>query len=625
MTQTLPNRDEFAHEIDLCFANLRANVPPEAVALRLRELESCIPDCNILHSRFLRARSLAVNRLGFGGEALGYLFEARQLIKDDADWRELIEIERAIALVQIWRGDVREAAFALLRAVSRATAARDQSAIALSFAEIGRLELEIGRPDEAVDFFRLALQIGDENIPPLERDRININLLQSLVASDRLDEATDKLKLIHATIGDAPSRLHFLLELETARIEKSGNDINAANQALGRARLIMPPSPDSFEGIEFSHAQSEVSIAEGDCATAERLLRDIITRYAVDDLAGREVKARLLQAKALDTLGRSDEAEHTLIAALRRAVARGLNGFADQARSEIIARGSVESAWRPGLSIWKDNNDDSEHRFVRRRPLGAGGFGTVSRAYDLELGIEIALKRVRLAEIFDTNVRRRLLDAAKTEIAATSRIDHPGVARIHGMLVDAKGDALIVQEFIEGPTLREFMTRQVNPKIALDLLGRIAFGLSAVHAAAVVHRDLKPDNIILRHGASPVIVDFGVALLSHVRAPSKVGTMGYMAPEQLHGRPVDARTDLYALGVIACELLLGQIPLQQPTLSYWSVVVEPWHQKHRQAELTSHGIDPGVAELIASLLSPHPYWRPKAAMQVGLRFSAMAV
>src|SRR5205085_5063663 len=145
------------------------------------------------------------------------------------------------------------------------------------------------------------------------------------------------------------------------------------------------------------------------------------------------------------------------------------------------------------------------------------------------------------------------------EVAAASRLDHPGIARVYGVLPIERGDTLVIEEFIDGSTLRDAM-QTFDRARSLNVLAHITFALAAVHGAGVTHRDLKPDNIILRGGDAPVLIDFGVALLAGARHHAGVGTPAYMAPEQARGHHVDQRADLYALGVIAHEMLTGERP-----------------------------------------------------------------
>ena len=136
------------------------------------------------------------------------------------------------------------------------------------------------------------------------------------------------------------------------------------------------------------------------------------------------------------------------------------------------------------------------------------------RAYDIELGGEVALKRVNLAALYDPSQREFAIETARTEIAAASRIDHPGVARIRGLIVESGGDAWLIEDLIEGATLRNLMKGGRMPvDQGLDTIKKVAFALSAIHAAKIVHCDLKPENIVFAGPAQPVIIDFGIAVL----------------------------------------------------------------------------------------------------------------
>jgi tetratricopeptide (TPR) repeat protein len=602
-----------------CLADLAANVPADQVLTRLRAAAPDGEASPLLRARYLRARAIATNRLGFAPEALADLLEARKLVEASGAPNELVEIWRNVALVYSWRGEGREAALALLQAV--AAAGTEAANLAIVLAEAGRNELEIGRPHEAVALFDRALDLGGATLPAHEHERVCVNIVQALVRAGRVMEAAARLGVL--PLEQASRRAKLLLCLEALRIALARSDHAAARDAFGRAAESVSPEPASFSRIELAHAEAELLIAEGNAGKADQLLRGVITRYAdsADDLAGREVSARLLHAQALEALGRPDEADRTLAAALRRALARGLIGYADTVRSRIALRGGAQRAWFPELAALGPI-EDHNHRFVRRRPIGGGGYGTVERAYDLELGIEVALKRMSLASLYDVGERTRLVESARNEVAAASRIEHPGVVRNYGMLMDANGDALVIEELVEGANLRSLMGRSVEPAEALDLLSRIGFALAAVHAAGVVHRDLKPENVILRDGSSPVLVDFGIAAIcERLSRPAPSGTRGYMAPEQSHGRKVDERADLYALGALAHEMLLGRLPEPPGGGS----VPRFWLRKKRIAgALRRAGVDGDSADLIAQLLAPWRWRRPRSAANVATRFAKAA-
>jgi tRNA A-37 threonylcarbamoyl transferase component Bud32 len=624
MTAESTTQPDPAAVIDGCFGDLAANASADTILPKLREIEPWVANDAKLKARLLRARAIATNRLGFGSEALGDLHDARRLLETTDDAAELAKVFLAISTVFIWRGDGREAALALLRAVAESIGSDDHTSTALALIEAGRLQIENGRPGDAQALLARGLALGGDALPVREYQRAWISLLQATIAADLLDKAKSLRELAAGVLKDASQRLNMLAQLEWARLDRLSGDLASARAALAAAAALAPADPESFELVEIAHAEAELALAEGDAAGADRLLHDVvIARYASDDLATREVQARLLHAQALDLLDRHDEAERTLGAALRRAMARGLNGYADQVRSRMAARGSDERAGLSGDVPAAAVSPDTASRFVRQRPLGAGGFAKVLRAYDLELGVEVAIKRSSLKDIYDPGLRGRLLEAARTEVEAASRLNHPGIARVYGLLAEPGGDSLLIEEFIEGPTLRDAMKGKLDPARAYDLFARVAFSLAAVHATGVVHRDIKPDNIILRGGAAPALVDFGIALLSKGGDTASGGTPGYMPPEQAKGGRIDARTDLYALGVTAYEVLTGKIP-EEDSSFLPAIAASFWRKRVLRDQLVDAGIDAGAAELIASLMAPHPRWRPAAAAIVGTSFAEAA-
>ena len=206
-------------------------------------------------------------------------------------------------------------------------------------------------------------------------------------------------------------------------------------------------------------------------------------------------------------------------------------------------------------------------------PLGVGGMGEVYRARDTRLDRTVALKILRGSELS----RRDRLERFKREARAISRLNHPHICALHD-IGEQDGDAFLVMEYVDGETLAE---RLVGGPLAIEEVLRfgeqIAAALTAAHREGVVHLDLKPSNIMLaRDGVK--LLDFGLAKLREIDpAPSGqdttmnlalsgdgaiIGTLPYMAPEQLEDKPVDARTDLFALGAVLYEMTTGQVPFQ---------------------------------------------------------------
>jgi len=206
-------------------------------------------------------------------------------------------------------------------------------------------------------------------------------------------------------------------------------------------------------------------------------------------------------------------------------------------------------------------------------PLGAGGMGEVYRARDSRLGRDVALK-VILAEATANPDR---VARFEKEARATAALNHPNIVAVFDIGNSATGP-FIVSELLEGETLGERLARgRVPVRLALEIGAQVARGLAAAHDKGIVHRDLKPDNIFLTRNGGAKILDFGLAKLRenvpsdavdatvetmaerHSTQPGLVmGTVGYMAPEQVRGEPADSRADVFALGCVLFELIGGQ-------------------------------------------------------------------
>jgi eukaryotic-like serine/threonine-protein kinase len=197
--------------------------------------------------------------------------------------------------------------------------------------------------------------------------------------------------------------------------------------------------------------------------------------------------------------------------------------------------------------------------------LGAGGMGIVYLAEDERLHRKVALKFLPPAMASDTHARARFTREAQS----ASALDHPNIATIYE-IGEWDGQPFIAMAYYEGETLRQRLARGPLPlKDVAGVLGDVAAGLEAAHTAGIVHRDLKPANIILTGNGPAKILDFGLAKMMSVDqatatrmtgSGTTVGTVAYMAPEQAQGREVDPRADVWALGVMAYEMLTGQLP-----------------------------------------------------------------
>ncbi|MCA1815958.1 MAG: UvrD-helicase domain-containing protein [Acidobacteria bacterium] len=214
-------------------------------------------------------------------------------------------------------------------------------------------------------------------------------------------------------------------------------------------------------------------------------------------------------------------------------------------------------------------------------PLGAGGMGAVYRAHDEKLGRTVALKVLQPEALAQADRRRRFLQEAR----AASALNHPHILTVYE-IGEEDGKPYIAMEYVEGETVREKIAGGMLPfKDALEIAVQFAEGLAKAHEHGIVHRDIKPENLIVSRDGYAKILDFGLAKLVEPRAGAFasvaadsaqktliqvntqsgtiMGTISYMSPEQLTGRRVDARSDVFSFGVVLYEMATGRAPFER--------------------------------------------------------------
>jgi non-specific serine/threonine protein kinase len=240
--------------------------------------------------------------------------------------------------------------------------------------------------------------------------------------------------------------------------------------------------------------------------------------------------------------------------------------------------------------------------YVIERELARGGMGTVYRARDHALERPVALKVIAAAHSAD----RRFRDRFRAECHLAARIEHPGVLPIFRSGQD-RGRLFFAMRFVEGEDLAAVLRRgPLDPERAVAIVGQIAGALDAAHAAGLVHRDVKPANVLL-DGDHAYLTDFGVAVEPHgdIRLTSTgqwVGTLAYAAPEQIRGGTIDARADVYALGGLLHHCLTGELPF--PAADELAVIsahlVEPRPRPSRVNPAVSRAFDDVVGRAMST-------------------------
>ena len=254
--------------------------------------------------------------------------------------------------------------------------------------------------------------------------------------------------------------------------------------------------------------------------------------------------------------------------------------------------------------------------------LGVGGMGEVYLAEDIRLARRVALKLLPDHLIRDEQRVKRFMREAR----AASALNHPNVVTLHD-IGQADDRHFIATEFVEGETLRQRLARRrVSLEEALDAAGQVASALDAAHAAGIVHRDIKPENLMLRPDGYVKVVDFGLAKMTggavltlglsaaETESGLIMGTVNYMSPEQARGLEVDARTDLWSLGVVLYEMLAGCLPFEGETAS--DVIVSILERQ--PARLSKHvpSMPDELDELIARALTKEKGGRCQTAKEM---------
>lgn len=259
-------------------------------------------------------------------------------------------------------------------------------------------------------------------------------------------------------------------------------------------------------------------------------------------------------------------------------------------------------------------------RYVLQHQLGEGGLGTVHEAWDPLLSRTVAVKTLHFAT--DARSRQVLDRLFLNEARLAAGLSHPNIVTVHDAGLSSNG-VYIAMERLQGRDLREALRGgwQPTPAQAALLVRRVADGLAYAHARGVVHCDIKPANIFLGPRDKPKILDFGIARAAHGSAvPALDGVVAgspyYLAPEQIAGAAIDARTDLYALGVVLYELLAGRRAFEGDSLHAIQLAVLGGRAVPL-AELRPE-VPAALAELTARLMSRDPAARPASAAEVSM-------
>ncbi len=267
-------------------------------------------------------------------------------------------------------------------------------------------------------------------------------------------------------------------------------------------------------------------------------------------------------------------------------------------------------------------------------PLGAGGMGEVYRAHDTRLNREVAIKVLPESFAHDADRLRRFEQEARTVAA----LNHPNILGVYDIGQNL-GSPYMVCELLEGESLREKVQQgPMSQRRVIEYASQIAEGLAAAHDKGVVHRDLKPENVFVTKDGRVKVLDFGLAKLAslegsvgdgatatvtvHTMPGMVLGTAGYMSPEQVRGKEVDARTDIFAFGAILYEMLTGQRAFKgESSIETMNAILK---NDPPELETDKLKVSPGLERIVRRCLEKEPTRRFHSARDVGFALEAIS-
>jgi HAMP domain-containing protein len=355
-----------------------------------------------------------------------------------------------------------------------------------------------------------------------------------------------------------------------------------------------------------------ILLALAAAAVAARRIADPVRRLA---LATRKVQdgdySVDIEVRSTDEIGVLSQAFKSLVEDLKEKAA--LVDYMMQASGGAATQPVVSGgdALRPGTVF--------ANRYDVKESLGAGGMGVVYRAFDRELQEPVAIKTLRPEALAAGGVA---LERFKQEIKLARRIAHRNVVRTYD-LGEVNGMYYLTMEYVEGTSLKQLISSRgkLPVPVALTVGKQLCRALEVAHAEGVIHRDVKPQNMVVEPNGFLKVMDFGIARLANppkgkglTEAGTSIGTPDYMSPEQLAGSEVDARGDLYAAGIVLFECVTGRVPFQAETT--WALVAKHLEEEAPDPRTLNADVPEALARVILKAMAKEPADRFQTAAQL---------
>jgi tetratricopeptide (TPR) repeat protein len=545
--------------------------------------------------------------------------KAKDFAKAAQLYEEVANYEKAYELYQLL-GDYERAASNIQRVGDSRTAARNYEIVgkydraALLYEEMGDLPRAAKCYANAGNFLKAAKLYEDlgEQLLAAEFYEQAGERRQAGYLFRALEQNERAVENWEAYLREHPDDVPVAFELakiyaETARYNEAIKQLQAIQDHAELRRDVLRLMAECFieKGL-YEVAADRLLDALGPAWKAQRDNLDLVYDLALAyERAGRLEEAKDLYSKVLavdyyyrDVLQKLEKTRERITMARQETQMAAVAGQAAPAADPF---GATVSA--------KVTKESLRYKIVRK--LGQGGMGIVYLALDTRLGRYVAWKVLPAHLAGNPEFQKRLLQ----EACAIAQVAHPHIVAVYDV-VTAPDECFLTMEYVDGPSLRAVLSREKTLPIGRGLryAMQMASALAAAHQAQIIHRDVKPENVMIAAASDTVkMVDFGLARLAEdanvTREGCVVGTVTYMAPEQIRGESLDGRTDIYALGVVLFEMLAGRPPFvgQNILAQHLHVPAPPLN------ELVPE-IPKAVSQLVAQCLEKNPDDRPRDAV-----------
>jgi tRNA A-37 threonylcarbamoyl transferase component Bud32/Tfp pilus assembly protein PilF len=425
-----------------------------------------------------------------------------------------------------------------------------------------------------------------------------------------------------------------------ARLDSTGGRIAAAIEKLQNIQKLGFNFRDTRELLAAASHTEEPETIE----TAQSTFRTLVPYLAIGLFVIILLAVLSLRKKATPSRGRapvkaasstpggprirSSEEVQTVVktprAAGSKSKGRGFDVNSDTASEDVAVAvsASIDDEATRIMSSAASSPKWLQNRYEIKSQIGKGAMGCVYKAYDHRLKRTIVLKEIRMDIGLEPAEYDKLKERFEREALSAARLNHTNIVTVFDIIEDGN-KVYIAMEYIDGVNLlaRLRETKVIPPRDAVEIAAQACQALDFAHKAKIIHRDIKPSNIMLLEtgGMRQIkIVDFGVAKMSDsstlTQAGSSLGTPSYMSPEQIEGKPIDGRSDIFSLGVVFYEMITGERPFKGENLA--SIIVKIIQAQPRKVSELKKDLPPELENIILKMLEKDPEKRYQTGQDV---------